>query len=123
MKKKDNAALADAFRKLSKVAAEIAEVINAGDEKNESTETATADPEVIDKSPIKPAKTETPAKPTTDISFEDVRTVLASKAGDGFRSEVKEILSRHRASCLSDLESRPEEFEEILKEAEALGNG
>ena len=123
MKKKDNAALAEAFRKLSNAAAEIAEVINAGDEKNESTATMTADPENAEKSSNKSAKHEEPAKPASDISFEDVRTALATKAGNGFRSEVKEILSRHRASCLSDLESHPEEFEEILKEAEALGNG
>lgn len=120
MKKKDNAALADAFRKLSEAAAEIAEALSTTDKKSESAETTAAEVATIPVS--KPAKAEAPSTPASDISFEDVRTALAGKAGKGYRAEVKEILSKHSASCLSDLESHPEDFAEILKEAEAIGN-
>ncbi len=117
MKKKNNVALADAFRKLSEAAAEIAEALSTTDKKSESAETTAT--EVATTPASKPVKTEAPA---SDISFEDVRTALAGKAGKGYRAEVKEILSKHSASCLSDLESHPEDFAEILKEAEAIGN-
>ena len=42
--------------------------------------------------------------------------------GVGYRAEVKGILTKYKASCLSDLESQPENFPAILKEAEAIGN-
>lgn len=124
MKKKDSSALADAFKKLSEAAAEIAEALNASDKKSDAVEApakATAT-ETTAKPATKPAKVETSEAPASDISFEDIRTALAGKAGKGYRAEVKEILSKHNASCLSDLESRPEDFAEILKEAEAIGN-
>lgn len=123
MKKKENTALAEAFRKLSTAAAEIADALDSTDKKSEVTEV-----------PAKETTTETTAKPAaksekeetaahaSNISFEDVRTILAAKAGKGFRAEVKEILGKHGASCLSDLEAHPEDFATIMKEAEAIGN-
>lgn len=118
MKKKDNAALADAFRKLSSAAAEIAEALDSTVKKSETAEN-TAEPAARPAS--KPVKGEA-AAPANEIKFTDIRTILAAKAGEGYRAEVKEILSKHNASCLSDLESHPEDFAEILKEAEAIGN-
>lgn len=111
MKKKDNASLADAFRKLSAAAAEIAEALESTSKKEDTAE-----------APVKEPAKQKAAAPVNNISFEDVRTILAAKAGEGFRSEVKEILSKHNASCLSDLESHPEDFAALLKEAEAIGN-
>ncbi len=123
MKKKDTASLADAFRKLSTAAAEIAEALESPPKKEDAAEAPVKDPaKQKDATPAAaPAKAET-AAPASIIKFEDVRTVLAAKAGEGFRAEVKEILSKHNASCLSELESRPEDFSAILKEAEAIGN-
>lgn len=125
MKKKDNAALADAFRKLSSAAAEIAEALDSTAKKSEPAET----PEAEAKTGTEPTADTTAESAKTkadisesNISFEDIRTVLASKAGEGYRAEVKEILSRHNASCLSDLEPHPEDFPAILEEAEAIGN-
>lgn len=123
MKKKDNAALADAFRKLSSAAAEIAEALDNTVKKSETAETPAAEntAEPAARPTSKPVKGEA-AAPAHEIKFTDIRTILAAKAGEGYRAEVKEILSKHNASCLSDLESHPEDFAEILKEAEAIGN-
>ena len=118
MKKKDNTALAEAFRKLSAAAAEIADALDSTDKKIEPAETAK---EETTKPAAKPAKAEAETAVAT-INFEDIRTILAAKAGEGFRAEVKEILSKHNASCLSELESHPEDFAAIMKEAEAIGN-
>lgn len=54
------------------------------------------------------------------VTFTDVRTILADKAGKGFADEVKALIKKHNASKLSDI---PEsEYAEIVKEAEAIGN-
>ncbi len=122
MKKKDTTALAEAFRKLSSAAAEIAEALDSTDKKTDTAETPVKETavETTAKPAAKPVKGET-AAPANNVSFEDVRTILAAKAGDGFRAEVKGILTKYKASCLSDLESQPENLPAILKEAEAIG--
>lgn len=78
---------------------------------------------------VKAPTPETPAAPAPapvkneEIKFETVRGALASKAGAGYRAEVKAILKEHDLSCLSDIEKHPDLFAGILKEAEAIGNG
>ena len=54
------------------------------------------------------------------VSLEDVRKILAGKSQQGFRAEVKNIISKFGADKLSDID--PCKHEEILKEAEELGN-
>lgn len=122
MKKKDTTVLAEAFRKLSTAAAEIADALDNTDKKAETAEAPAKETvtETTAKTTVKPVKEETTA-PASNISFEDVRTILAAKAGGGFRAEVKGILTKYKASCLSDLEAQPENFPAILKEAEAIG--
>lgn len=123
MKEKNNAALADAFRKLSSAVAEIAEALDSTAKKSGPAETPVSETAAESKADaIAESAKANAGRPERDISFEDIRTVLASKAGKGYRTEVKEILSRHNASCLSDLEPHPEDFAAILKEAEAIGN-
>lgn len=123
MKKKDNAALADAFRKLSSAAAEIAEALDSTAKKSGPVETSATETaaEYSAETTTEPAKAD-PSVSAGNITFEEVRTALATKAGNGYRAEVKDILHRHKASCLSDLAPHPEDFAEILKEAEAIGN-
>ena len=123
MKKKDNTALADAFRKLSEAAAEIADALDSSAKKADTDEAPAKETaaEPATKPEPAPAKKEA-AAPESNISFENIRTILAAKAGDGYRTEVKGILTKYKASCLSDLESQPENFPAILKEAEAIGN-
>lgn len=123
MKKKDNATLADAFRKLSSAAAEIAETLDSTAKKSGPAETPASETAAESSAETTTeSATANAGTPKSNISFEDIRTILASKAGEGYRAEVKEILSRHNASCLSDLEPHPEDFPAILKEAEAIGN-
>lgn len=61
---------------------------------------------------------ETPKK---QLSLTEVRAVLAEKSRAGFTKDVKELLIKHGADKLSDI--KPDEYETLLAEAEALGNG
>jgi len=60
-----------------------------------------------------------PAKPA--ITLEQVRAVLAEKSHDGFTAEVRALLQKHGADKLSLID--PSEYESLMKDAEALGNG
>ena len=59
------------------------------------------------------------AKPA--ITLEQVRAVLAEKSHDGFTTEVRALLQKHGADKLSLID--PSEYESLMKDAEALGNG
>lgn len=52
------------------------------------------------------------------ISLEQVRGVLAEKSRDGFTAEVREIIKRHGADRLSEVD--PAEYEAMIAEAENL---
>ncbi len=60
-----------------------------------------------------------PAKPA--ITLEQVRAVLAEKSHDGYTAEVRALLQKHGADKLSLID--PSEYESLMKDAEALGNG
>lgn len=60
-----------------------------------------------------------PAKPA--ITLEQVRAVLAEKSHEGFTAEIRVLLQKHGADKLSLID--PAEYESLLKDAEALGNG
>jgi len=64
-------------------------------------------------------ETENPAKPT--VALEQVRAVLAEKSHDGVTAEIRTLLRKHGADKLSLID--PSEYESLLKDAEALGNG
>ena len=65
---------------------------------------------------------EKPAVPTNSKpALEQVRAVLADKSRRGYTAEVKALLRQHGADKLSDI--APAEYEALLTEAEALGNG
>ena len=54
------------------------------------------------------------------VTFIEVRTILAEKAGKGFSEEVKALIKKHNAEKLSDI---PEtEYAAVFKEAEGIGN-
>ncbi|HEL2264280.1 hypothetical protein HPA24_03900 [Streptococcus suis] len=55
-----------------------------------------------------------------EIQLEDVRTVLATKAKDGFKNEVRALLNAYGASSLSALD--PKHFAAVLEEAGGIGN-
>ena len=54
----------------------------------------------------------------TDLSYTDVRKILADKSRAGHTAEIKEILTQHGAGKLSEID--PKEYAAILKEAEVL---
>ena len=72
--------------------------------------------------------TETPAQevhaekgePEETIRLEDVRTVLAAKSRDGYGAQVRELITKHGGSKLSDID--PSEYGAVLKEAEVFGH-
>ena len=59
-------------------------------------------------------------KPASDpeISLEKVRGVMAEKSRAGFTAEVRDIIKKHGADRLSEID--PKEFPAILAEAEEL---
>lgn len=59
--------------------------------------------------------------PKKQLSLTEVRAVLAEKSRAGFTKEVKELLIKHGADKLSDI--NPDEYEALLAEVEVLGNG
>ena len=57
----------------------------------------------------------------TTVTLEQVRAVLAEKSHDGFTAEIRALLQKHGADKLSLID--PSEYESLMKDAEALGNG
>lgn len=55
-----------------------------------------------------------------EITLEQVRGVLAAKSRDGFTQQVRELIVRHGANRLSEID--PKDYETVLKEAEGIGN-
>ena len=77
------------------------------------------------KAPTKPSAKEAvaeevKAEPTKTYSREDVRCILSAKSAEGFSKEVKAILGKYGADKLSAL--KPEHYEDVIKEAEGIGN-
>jgi len=67
------------------------------------------------KKEAKEAKQETEEKPLT---LEEVRAVLAEKSRSGHTEEVRELLNKHGADKLSEID--PAEYPALLAEAEVL---
>lgn len=55
-----------------------------------------------------------------ELKLEDVRAVLATKAKDGFKNEVRALLNKYRAESLSALAT--EHYAAVLEEAGGIGN-
>lgn len=68
-----------------------------------------------------PQKITKPKKEKSKVyTLEEVRGVLAEKSQNGLTKEVKDLITKFGGSKLSDIE--PSKYEEIIKEAEVLGN-
>ena len=62
------------------------------------------------------------SKPTSKpITLEDVRAVLAEKSRNGHTAKIRELLEKHGAAKLSEID--PKNYAALLAEAEVLGNG
>ncbi len=55
------------------------------------------------------------------LSLEDVRAVLAEKSRNGHTTKIRELLEKHGAAKLSEID--PQKYAALLAEAEVLGNG
>ena len=65
---------------------------------------------------------ETSVQPTSKpLTLEDVRAVLAEKSRNGHTAKVRELLEKHGAAKLSEID--PQKYAALLAEAEVLGNG
>ncbi len=62
------------------------------------------------------------SKPTSKpLTLEDVRAVLAEKSRNGHTAKVRELIEKHGAAKLSEID--PQKYAALLTEAEVLGNG
>jgi hypothetical protein len=66
-------------------------------------------------------RTEAAASEARALSLEEVRAVLAEKSRAGYTASVRELLEKHGAKKLSEID--PAEYPALLAEAEVLGNG
>lgn len=65
---------------------------------------------------------ETSVQPTSKpLTLEDVRAVLAEKSRNGHTAKIRELLEKHGAAKLSEID--PQKYSALLAEAEVLGNG
>ena len=67
------------------------------------------------------SKAEVPIPDEKSISLEAVRAVLAEKSRAGHTAKVRELLEKHGAAKLSEID--PQKYAALLAEAEVLGNG
>ena len=62
------------------------------------------------------------SKPTSKpLTLEEVRAVLAEKSRNGHSAKIRELLEKHGAAKLSEID--PKNYAALLAEAEVLGNG
>ena len=55
------------------------------------------------------------------LTLEVVRAVLAEKSRNGHTAKIRELLEKHGAAKLSEID--PQKYAALLAEAEVLGNG
>ena len=68
------------------------------------------------------AKTDPSPAEQKEITYEELRALLAEKSRTGYRAEVKALLTSHGVEQLS-LITDPAERAALYKEAEVIGNG
>ena len=92
---------------------------------NDSSAEMTATKELEEKSKTKAAAKKTTMKKTPKaepeekpLTLEEVRAVLAEKSRAGHTAEVKELLNKHGADKLSEID--PSEYPALLADAEVL---
>ena len=131
MNKTENAILADSLRKIATALTAIADVLDATakgsvkkGKKVEAPENAAPTEDVA--APVPDAK-DVPEEAATEeaapaavptYTKEEVRKILAAKAGEDLGPAVKAIIKKHGADNLTGLD--PKEYAAVVKEVEAL---
>ena len=59
--------------------------------------------------------------PEKTYSLEEVRAILAEKSRDGFTAQIRDLLQKHGATKLSEVD--PTRYGGLVADAEVLGNG
>ena len=121
MKKTEKKILIEGLRKLSMDAAQIADALEGGPAA--PAEPAKPEPEAavdaaVETEPVK----EPEGQPAKEVTYEEMRAVLAEKSRAGYRAEVKALLAAHGVDHLSGI-TDPAERAAVIKEAEVIGNG
>lgn len=130
MSKTENAILADSLRKIATALTAIADVLDTpakGSAKKGKkvevpedaapTEEASAPVPGTEELPEEAATEEAPAAVPT-YTKEEVRKILAAKAGEDLGPAVKAIIKKHGADNLTGLD--PNEYAAVVEEVEAL---
>ena len=86
---------------------------------NGNVQMTNADTVNVEECKVNATKLSTPK--TKTVTLEQVRAVLAEKSRGGHTAKVRELLQKHGAAKLSEIE--PAEFESLLGEAAAIGCG
>lgn len=111
--------LLDVIGDLRSLADSLQAVADAVAENDGSAEmTATKEPEKKGKPKAAAKKTSKAELEEKTLTLEEVRAVLAEKSRAGHTAEVKELLNKHGADKLSEIE--PSEYPALLADAEVL---
>ena len=88
--------------------------------KKRTRKTAKAEPktDTVEEEPA-PEAEPVPEEKKPEITFQQVRAVLAQKSREGYTSAVKNIIEYFGAEKLSDI--KPENYAEVLEQAEMIG--
>jgi hypothetical protein len=97
---------------LRAIADDLRQMFSRSGDTSETDDTSPSPPP----EPAPPTSNPTPHEP--DITLEVLRAVLTDKSRSGHTAEVRELLQRHGAAKLSDID--PAEYPALLAEAEAL---
>ena len=122
----DNEIIAMALRMIGKNIMLIADAIYKENEpaaveekpKKRTRKTAKAEPKTETEKPA-PEAEPVPEEKKPEITFQQVRAVLAQKSREGYTSAVKNIIEYFGAEKLSDI--KPENYAEVLEQAEMIG--
>lgn len=107
--------------KMSELDLCVGELRNAAHSLNVVADSLTAFFSGNDSEPEAAAQSTQLAPNPKSITLEQVRAVLAEKSRVGHTAKVRELLEKHGAAKLSEID--PKEYAVLIKEAEALGNG
>lgn len=129
MSKTENAILADSLRKIATALTAIADVLDApakgSVKKGKKVEAPEDAAPTAEAAPVPDAK-EIPEEAATEeapaavptYTKEEVRKILAAKAGEDLGPAVKAIIKKHGADNLTGLD--PKEYAAVVTEVEAL---
>ena len=117
MTKKEKATIAEGLRR---IIGDLAVIAGLFEESEAATRSRGSPAEAESQKETPPPEPEKAAPPESEITYEDVRAVLAEKSRTGYRAEVKALITRHGVRQLSEI-TDPAEYARMLAEAREIG--